>query len=78
MILLDCMPGQNNREHKQRWGQSLHVHYFYLPAFPVHPSQQRLGDKSVSLQNRKTVGWLASLMSYKLQGFYLAASLAVH
>lgn len=54
------------------------MHYFYLPAFPVHPLQQRLGDKSVSLQNRKTVGWLASLMSYKLQGFYLAASLAVH
>lgn len=44
----------------------------------MHPLQQRLGDKFVSLQNRKTVGCLASLMSYKLQGFYLAASLAVH
>ena len=64
MILLELHETTVNKI-KERQDQSLPAQCFYLPAFPARPSQQRLGDKSVSLQNRRTMGWLASLMSYK-------------
>lgn len=73
--LTACLDETTENTNKGRWGQNLPVHYFDLPAFPAHPSQQHPGDKSISLQNRKTVGWLASLMSSKLHGLCLAPSL---